>query len=199
MAKSILISGFEPFGSDSINPTEIIVRSLPKEINNFEIHGIVLPVEFKLAPERLIKEIEIIKPSAIIMLGQAGGRDSISIETTAKNNMRGKDNSGFIPDNLPIIEGGPTELHSTLPIEKINAAIKRYGLPSKLSNDAGNYVCNCLLYNVMYFVKDVVSAGFIHVPFIPEQGHDDKPSLELEDISNAIIETIKVVIEEVDK
>ena len=196
MAKSILISGFEPFGSDSINPTEIIVRNLPKEINNFEIHGIVLPVEFKLAPERLIREIEKIKPSAIIMLGQAGGRDSISIETTAKNNMRGKDNSGFAIDNLPVIEGESIELHSTLPVDKINAAIKNYGLPSKLSNDAGNYVCNCLFYSVMHFLKDVVSAGFIHVPFIPEQGHDDKPSLELEDISKAIIEAIKVVIEE---
>lgn len=196
MAKSILISGFEPFGSDSINPTEIIVRNLPKEINNFEIHGTVLPVEFKLAPERLIREIEKIKPSAIIMLGQAGGRDSVSIELTAKNNMRGKDNSGYVPDNIPIIEDGPGELHSTLPIEKINAAIKNYGLPSKLSNDAGYFVCNCLFYNVMYFVKDVVSAGFIHVPFIPEQGHDDKPSLELEDISKAIIEAIKVVIGE---
>lgn len=199
MAKSIIISGFEPFGSDSINPTEIIVRNLPKEINNFEIHGIVLPVEFKLAPERLIKEIEKIKPSAIIMLGQAGGRDSISIETITKNNMRGKDNSGYAPDNIPIIEDGHSELHSTLPVDKINTVIKEYGLPSKLSNDAGNYVCNCLFYNVMYFVKDVASAGFIHVPFIPEQGHDDKPSLELEDISNAIIEVIKVVIDELDK
>ena len=199
MAKSILISGFEPFGSDSINPTEIIVRNLPKEINNFEIRGIVLPVEFKLAPERLIKEIERIKPSAIIMLGQAGGRDSVSIETTARNLMNGVDNSGNKMDNQPIIDDGPSELYSTLPVDKIDATLKEYGFPSKLSNDAGKYVCNCLFYNVMYFVKDTVSAGFIHVPFIPEQGHDDKPSMECEDISNAIIEVIKVVIEEVDK
>ena len=194
MAKKILISGFEPFGSDSINPTEIIVKNLPKVINDFEIHGIVLPVDFKLAPERLIKEINRLNPFAVIMLGQAGGRDSISIETTARNLMNGIDNSGHKMDNQPIIADGSAELHSTLPIEKIDAAIKKHGIPSKLSSDAGKYVCNCLFYNILNYVKDTVSAGFIHVPYILEQGHDDKPSMEYEDISNAIIEIIKVII-----
>ena len=195
--KTILISGFEAFGGDTINPTEMIVNELPKTIKDVNIHTKVLPVEFIRSQEILRNEYDTVKPDAVIMLGQAGGRSKITPETTARNNMDGvdyPDNAGYEPNNVPVVENGPDKLKTRLPIDLINAAINSIGVPSASSNNAGEYVCNCIFYSMLHYVDEEIPTGFIHVPFIKEQGHTDQyPYLEYQDIYNSIIQAIKVV------
>ena len=198
----ILISAFEPFGVDDINPTQLVLKDLPEEIAGCNIHKLLLPVEFKKAPKIASTEFLKIKPSILIMLGQAGGRDNISIESKAINLMNAPtlgDNADYKPQNEPIIFDGPKYLDTTLPIEKIVEAINKESIPSKISNDAGTYVCNALLYQMLYLNKEKIPMGFIHVPYIKEQGHLDKPYLELEKITKAIIIAIETTIKELKK
>lgn len=195
-SKTILISGFEPFGGDTINPTQNIVNDLPDKIEDINIHAKVLPVEFIRSQEVLQNEYDVVKPDAVIMLGQAGGRRKITPETTAKNIMNGvdyPDNAGYEPNDLPIVENGPDTLYSRLPNDKINAALNEIGVPAESSNDAGDYVCNCIMYSMLNYVNDDIPVGFIHVPFIPEQGYTRYPSMEYEKMYSGIIEAIKVV------
>ena len=193
--KIILVSGFEPFGGDNINPTELIIDKLPDAINGFLIKKILLPVEFINGPKILIEEYDKIKPSAVIMLGQAGGRSAITPELQGKNIMDvyAPDNSGYQPSNLPIINNGPDILLSTLPLDKIIEGMNALNIPCELSKSAGTYVCNCLLYNMLYYNKGEVPTGFIHVPFIKEQNHLDKPSFEFDDVYTAVLTILDII------
>ena len=132
-----------------------------------------------------------------IMLGQAGGRSAITPETTAKNLMNSDqpDNAGFLANHLRIAENGPDTLSSTLPIDRITDALSARGIPCERSEDAGTYVCNSLFYSMLMHNKGEVPTGFIHVPFIKEQGHTDKPFIELDDIRTAVELIIKTTIE----
>ena len=204
MNKTILITGFEPFGGENINPTQMIVNELPDVIDGFFLKKIVLPVEFIKAPELAIKVYEECQPQAVIMLGQAGGRKAITPERIAKNEMhtnegRG-DNINYQPVHLPIDENGPAILESSLPIEEINEAINEINVPSEISNDAGTFVCNALFYSLLNYNKNEVPTGFIHVPFIKEQGlKNNRPYLDYQDIYQGIIAAIKVVITKINK
>lgn len=191
----ILVSGFEPFGGDNINPTELIIDKLPDAINGFLIKKILLPVEFINGPRILNEEYDKIKPSAVIMLGQAGGRSAITPELQGKNIMDAyaPDNSGYQPSNLPIINNGPDVLMSTFPLDKIIEDVNALNIPCELSKSAGTYVCNCLLYNMLYYNKGEVPTGFIHVPFIKEQNHPDKPIFEFNDVYTAVITILDII------
>lgn len=191
---TILITGFEPFGGDAINPTQLILDKLPSNIGDFFIHKILLPVEFIGAPEKAINEYKKIKPQIMIMLGQAGGRSEITPELNAKNimNARIPDNKGYQPIDEVIDPQGDEILHSTLPINKIVEEVNKIGIPCIASDHAGRYVCNTLFYRVLNENKGEVPTGFIHVPFIKEQGH--VPYLEFDEIYRAIIKIIEVVI-----
>lgn len=193
--KIILVSGFEPFGGDNINPTELIIDKLPDAINGFLIKKILLPVEFINGPKILIEEYDKIKPSAVIMLGQAGGRSAITPELQGKNIMDAyaPDNSGYQPTSVAIIDNGPDVLLSTLPLEKIIEGVNTLNIPCELSKSAGTYVCNCLLYNMLYHNKGAVPTGFIHVPFIKEQNHLDKPSFEFDDVYTAVLTILDII------
>lgn len=193
--KIILVTGFEPFGGDNINPTELIIDKLPDAINGFLIKKILLPVEFINGPKILIEEYDKIKPSAVIMLGQAGGRSAITPELQGKNMMDAyaPDNSGYQPSNLPIINNGPDILLSTLPLDKIIEGVNALNIPCELSKSAGTYVCNCLLYNMIYYNKGEVPTGFIHVPFIKEQNHLDKPIFAFNDVYTAVLTILDII------
>ncbi|MBP5574520.1 MAG: pyroglutamyl-peptidase I [Bacilli bacterium] len=193
--KIILVTGFEPFGGDNINPTELVIDKLPDAINGFLIKKILLPVEFINGPKILIEEYDKIKPSAVIMFGQAGGRSAITPELQGKNIMDvyAPDNSGYQPSNLPIINNGPDILLSTLPLDKIIEGMNALNIPCELSKSAGTYVCNCLLYNMLYYNKGEVPTGFIHVPFIKEQNHLDKPSFEFDDVYTAVLTILDII------
>ena len=196
--KTVLVTAFEPFGGEAINPTETILEKLPDTIRGFEIVKLLLPVEFIRAGEIAFAEYDRIRPAAVIMLGQAGGRDAITPETTAKNVMTARipDNSGYKPDGVPVSAGGPDVLYSTLPVGRIVEALAALGVPCHASDDAGEYVCNCLFYSMLDRSKEEVPTGFIHVPYLKEQGHEDKPFMEEYDMYRGVAAAVETVIKE---
>lgn len=191
--KTILLTAFEPFGGDTLNPTEKVLWMLPDEICGYAIRKLLLPVEYGRAADIAISEYDRLRPAAVIMLGQAGGRSAITPETTARNLMDSKslDNSGRVADNLRISENGPDILSSTLPVGKIVDELTTRGIRCEVSDDAGTFVCNSLFYSMLEHNRGEVPTGFIHVPFIKEQGHPDEPYMEIDVICSAI----KAIIE----
>lgn len=201
--KKILVTGFEPFGGEKINPAQLVLESLPGDICGCEIKKLLLPVEFTGAREAAIKEYDELSLDAVVMLGQAGGRRALTPEIRGRNVMNSfkedgahPDNAGYAPDHLEIEQGGPDELRATLPLEKILTAVRTAGVPCELSEDAGEYVCNCLLYSMLRHNGGAVPTGFIHMPYVREQGHKDKPFMELCEIIKGIIAAIGAVAAE---
>ena len=194
--RTILVTGFEPFGADEWNPTALILDRLPDAVGAFTLHKLLLPVEFRRAPRLAEETYNALSPAAVIMLGQAGGRAAITPETTAKNcmNTTKPDNAGYTPANAVIVPEAPETLPSALPTDAIIGAIRSCGLPAEASCDAGSYVCNCLFYRMLFYNGGEVPTGFIHVPFTPEQGHSDEPAMELSDEIRAVIAAIEAVI-----
>ena len=193
MKKKLLLTAFEPFGGDGINPTQLVLETLPEELFGAQIHKLLLPVEFKRAAALTLDAALRTEPGCVICLGQAGGRASVTPELWGKNVMDARipDNAGYQPKGEPIVPGGPDKLRSRLPVWDIIAHIRREGLPAQISYSAGEYVCNSLLYGVLYGLCESVPAGFIHVPFIREQvegvpGREKTPFMELEDITRAV-------------
>lgn len=196
----ILITGFEPFGGEKINPALDAVRALPAKINGFDILKCEVPVIYEDGFLKVRACIEKEDPDAVILVGQAGGRAFITPETTAVNNKNARipDNAGHQPANEPIMPGGPDLYHTTLPVEKMLEKLQDHALPVKLSDDAGTFVCNDLFYRVMNLLKDrsEIPAGFVHVPFSEDQiagKSADIPFMTLSDITEGlylIIETV---------
>lgn len=201
--KKILVTGFEPFGGEKINPAQLVLESLPSEICGCEIRKLLLPVEFTGAREAAIKVYGEFSPDAVIMLGQAGGRSALTPEIRGRNVMNSfkedrvnPDNAGYAPDHLEIVQGGPDELRATLPLQKILMAVRAAGVPCELSESAGEYVCNCLLYSMLRHNGGEVPTGFIHMPYVREQDHEDKPFMELGEIIKGMTAAIGAVAAE---
>jgi pyroglutamyl-peptidase len=179
----ILVTGFEPFNGGTINPSEQIVYRLEAPEGATLIKEI-LPVEFRRARMRLLELFEDYQPDMVVSIGQAGGRKEISIERVAINIdcVKSSDGSKILPDNagehpvdVPIEADGATAYFSTLPIWQMVEAIQKKGIPAAVSNTAGTYVCNHVMYVNLHqaAVKyPHMKAGFIHVPFLPEQIED---------------------------
>ena len=196
----ILVTAFEPFGGEALNPTELLLERLPDAIGGYAIHKRLLPVEFARARELAIAEYDLVNPAAVIMLGEAGGRRAITPETRSENVMNAvsgeesyPDNAGFAPDRQPIVEGGPETLPSTLPIDRIIEAVNAAGVPCERSDNVGQFVCNTVMYSLLEHDRGAVPTGFIHVPYIPEQGHEDEPYLELDELTRGIVAAIGAV------
>ena len=201
MNKIILISGFQPFGGDSINPSYEAVKRLPEEIGGFRIVKIELPVVFGRAAELFMEKIGEIQPCAAISVGQAGGRTAITPELIGVNMDNGRipDNDGNQPVWEPIKEGSPDGIFSRLPIQKMTEAMNAAGVSASISTTAGAYVCNDLMYRVLEATaKSGFPYGFIHVPYIPEQTVDKpgEPSMPMEDIVKGLEISLKTLIEE---
>lgn len=197
----ILVTAFEPFGGEKVNPALETMQRLPDKIGKLQILKLELPTVFNKSMEKVWQFIEQQKPDAVISLGQAGGRACISIERVAINidDTKMADNEGNAPVDQPIFEDGDNAYFSTLPIKKMVNAIKKIGIPAEVSNTAGTYVCNHVMYGVLYKIHKErlnIKAGFIHVPFIPEQvvNNPGRPSMSLENIVQAI-ETACQVLE----
>ncbi len=191
--RKLLITGFEPFGGEKINPSWEAVKLLPEKIGDFEIIKAEIPVVFEKAAETVLAKAETIKPDAIICVGQAGGRTGVTPEMVAINLRFASipDNEGNQPKDIPCVENGENAYFSTLPVRKMAAAISETSIPCSVSYSAGTYVCNDLIYHILHHYKGTDIRGcFIHVPFIPEQTAD-KPSMELKTISKAL----KIAIE----
>lgn len=188
----VLISGFEPFGGHKLNPTSLLIDELKagriQHPDTFVIETVLLPVTFENAFQKLNSAIEHFNPDVVICLGQAAGRAEINLESIAKNNINAdiKDNAGVQPQNVKISEEGPEIYNSTLPIQGLEGALKNAEIPVKLSNSAGEYVCNFLFYRLMEANQDTERlCGFVHVPLLPEQT-TDKPTMSLETMKRAL-------------
>lgn len=189
----ILVSGFAPFGGRDVNPTALLVEALAnKEIPHpadLTVDAVVLPVTFDHSYIALKEKIAHFNPDVVIALGQAAGRDSIEIESIAVNTIHAdiQDNIGQQPQNQMINQYGPEKFISTLPIFGIEGALKQAGLPVKISNSAGTFVCNYLFYRLMEENQETLRlCGFIHVPLLPEQARNDEPYLALDEMKKAI-------------
>ena len=193
--KKLLITGFEPFGGEKINPSWEAVKLLPETIGDFEVTKAEIPVVFEKAAETVIAKADELEPNAIICVGQAGGRSGITPEMVAINLRFASipDNEGNQPKDIPCVEGGENAYFSTLPVRKMVSAISDAGIPCSVSYSAGTYVCNDLIYHVLHQYHGTgVKACFIHVPFISEQTND-KPSMELETIAKALEIAIEAI------
>lgn len=187
--KKLLISGFDPFGGEKINPSFEAVKLLRDTIGEYELTKIELPTVFGRAAEIMTAKIEELRPDAVICVGQAGGRSGITPEVIGINLREAKiaDNAGNMPQNEPVREGAPDGIFATLPIREMVEAIKAIGLPAALSYSAGAFVCNDLLYSLLHEFKNTdIKIGFIHVPFLPEQAKEGVPSMELSAITKAL-------------
>ncbi|WEG14465.1 pyroglutamyl-peptidase I [Pullulanibacillus sp. KACC 23026] len=189
----ILLTGFEPFGGEPLNPSLEAIKLLNGEtIDGSEIVSKGLPVVFGEARPVLEEYIKEINPELVISVGQAGGRSAISVERVAINVSDGRipDNKGYQPIDEPINEKGPVAYWSMLPIKAIVKSIREAGIPAEVSQTAGTYVCNYIFYALMDILTEYkgIRGGFIHIPFIPEQAvrNPGQPSLSLEDIVKAI-------------
>lgn len=193
--KKLLITGFDPFGGESINPAWEAVKLLPDAIGDYELTKLEIPTVFGVAAQTVIDKAEELNPDVIISAGQAGGRASVTPEMVGINLRFATlpDNMGAVPCDIPIIEGGPAAYFSTLPVRAMAKAICDAGLPGAVSYSAGSFVCNDVLYSVLHrFAGTSVRAGFIHVPFLPEQT-TDKPSLSLDKTVAALCAAITAI------
>ncbi len=196
--KKILLTGFEPFGGESLNPSEEISRQLHDTvIARHLVVGGLLPCVFGAAIKELKHLISVHEPVLVVAVGLAGGRAEITPERVAINvdDARIVDNAGQKPVDRPVVRGGPAAYWSTLPIKAIVRALRKRGIPATVSQSAGTFVCNHVFYGLMHELRGQkqVRGGFIHVPFLPEQT-TDKPSLPLEIMIQAIGIAIEVSI-----
>lgn len=200
----IIVTGFDPFGGETINPSIECVKALP-EIEGVELIRLELPTVFKESAIRLNEVINDVKPDAVLSVGQAGGRAGITMERIAINvdDARIPDNISQQPIDEEIQVEGEAAYFSTLPIKRIVKAIREAGISAEVSNSAGTFVCNHIMYQALFAATKAdkpFKAGFMHIPFIPEQT-TDKPSLPLEESTKALqiaIETIRDYINDED-
>lgn len=196
----VLITGFDPFGGEKINPAWEAVRALPDNIDGIEVVKLQIPTVFKKSAKKLFENIDSVKPDVVICVGQAGGRYEFSVERIAINVDDGRipDNDGYQPVDSPVFEDGENAYFSTLPIKAIVEEVKKAGIPAAVSNTAGTYVCNHIMYSLLYYLNKNnlnIKGGFIHVPFIPEQVVEKKntPYMELTRITKALEISIKAI------
>ena len=164
----ILVTGFEPFATSSLNPSGEIIKALIGD----DLVTAILPVVFGQASAQLRELIDLHKPTAVLCLGQAEGRSMMTPERIAINldDARIADNAGNQPLEQRIIADGPDGHFSTLPIEKMVASMKAAGIPASISLSAGTFVCNHIFYVLQDYLKDSsIKSGFMHVPLMDEQ------------------------------
>ncbi len=178
----ILITAFEPFGGENINSTQELICLLPSSINGFDIDTIFLPVVFDRCADVLEAKMECSDYSAVICLGQNSLADKINVERVAINvkDARIADNDGIKPADEPIVDGGDAAYFSTLPIKDMVKASLDVNVPAQVSNSAGTFVCNNIMYHLLHLTKmSNTKAGFIHIPQTPAQAeYNSYPSMD---------------------
>lgn len=190
----ILITGFEPFGGETVNLAWEAVKRLPDAVADAQLIKMEVPTEFSRCGPAVEDAVKIHRPDAVLCVGQAGGRACVTVERVAVNlaDAAIPDNAGESPVDVSIRPDGPAAYFATLPVKAIVQHIRTHGLPCRLSYTAGTYVCNCLMYQVLHLAAvqhPQMRAGFIHVPFIEQQAVDKPgttPSASLASITKAL-------------
>ncbi|MGS0973567.1 MAG: pyroglutamyl-peptidase I [Candidatus Izemoplasmataceae bacterium] len=186
-----LITGFEPFLERSENPSMDVLPLLKSEVVGCEIETLLLPVIFDQVFDDVKTMIDTFKPDIVIHLGLAEDRDKIALERVAINikDARGKDNIGNCPIDETIVIGGQPAYFSSLPLRKFEAVLRQENIPVYLSNTAGTYVCNNVMYHTLHYIAQnnlPIIAGFIHLPLMKEQAKEDEKAMPLQEIKKAI-------------
>lgn len=196
----ILVTGFDPFGGEPTNPAIESVKRIDDNIEGAEIIKLEIPTVFHKAADVVEEKIKEVKPDVVLSIGQAGGRYGITVERVAINqdDARIEDNEGNQPIDVKIREDGAPAYFSTLPIKAMVEEIKKEKLPASVSNSAGTFVCNHIMYQDLYLAEKYgdIKAGFIHVPFLTEQVVDkkDTASMSLEDIVKGLNAAIRAIV-----
>ena len=198
----VLLTGFEPFGGESLNPAQEAVRMVKENIKGADVVKCYVPVVFGKAIETVYQAMKKENPDVVLLIGQAGGRYEITPERVAINCDDGRipDNEGNQPVDQPVFADGPAAYFSTLPIKKMVEYMKKANVPAALSNTAGTYVCNHLMYGTLYHIaKEFPNTigGFMHVPFLHEQVMNKKetPSLSIDDVVKGIEASIEAIVD----
>ncbi len=197
--KTVLITGFEPFGGEKINPSQEIARQLNgRVIAGRRVIGRILPCVFGAANAELRRILRETSPELVIAVGQAGGRAEITPERVAINvdDARIADNAGAQPVDAPVVARGPAAYWSTLPVKAIVAALRAHEIPAAVSQTAGTFVCNHVFYGLMHALRSRrgVRGGFIHVPLLLEQAKKGQPSLSQQVMIEAIALAVAVAV-----
>lgn len=182
--KTLLVTGFEPFGGETVNPSWECARNLPDEIMGVRVVKAQLPVVWAHINDEVNALLSQYKPDAALLLGQAGGRTTITIERVAINlrDAAAPDNAGVIKQNEPVVPNGPDGLFSTLPCYEMLSSLKASGIPAAFSYSAGPYLCNDAMYVALHRASldmPKLLAGFVHVPYMAGQS-DTAFTMELE-------------------
>ncbi|MFZ6766309.1 pyroglutamyl-peptidase I [Undibacterium sp. Di26W] len=201
--KRILLTGFDPFAGEPSNPSWEVVRKLEGLLigEQHQIVSVLLPCEFHRSLHMLEAALKKHRPAIVLALGQAGGRAEISIERIAINvdDARIPDNAGAQPIDVPVISDGPAAYFSSLPVKAIVHDLQQSGIPATVSQTAGTYVCNHVFYGLMHMTKkmdDVQAAGFIHIPYLPEQAiaHPGAASMPLDMMKTALVHVLETIL-----
>ena len=191
---NVLLTGFAPFGGETINPSYEAVATLPDRIGAIALTKARLPVSFAQSGPALETLLEDCRPDAVICVGQAGGYAGIALERVAINlrDATSPDNDGAQPVNEPVVPGGPAAYFSTLPVKDMAAALRQKGIPAFVSHSAGTYVCNNVMYTLLHLIERKnlpIRGGFVHVPYSMEQAAakpSGTPSMALSQITRAL-------------
>jgi len=198
---SLLLTGFEPFGGETINPSWEVARALDGErIGGVRVAARRLPCCFGDAAALMRQLIDETSPRWVLALGQAAGRSDFSIERIAINidDARIPDNAGAQPIDRPVVVGGPAAHFATLPIKAMVAGLRAAGFPASVSQSAGTFVCNHVFYALMHALRDqpAVRAGFMHLPLLPEQAArlPGQPSMPLALMVDGVREALRLAV-----
>ena len=197
----ILVTGFDPFGGEPINPAIESVKRLPDNIAGAEIIKLEIPTVRKKSLEKIEKAINEHNPDVILSIGQAGGRFDISIERVGINldDLRIPDNEGNQIIDEPIFPDGENSYFVKLPVKAMVQNVQKNNIPASVSYTAGTFVCNHVLYGVLYLIEKKYKgkkSGFIHIPFLPQQVVDKRnmPSMELNTIVKGLTAAIEAIV-----
>lgn len=197
----ILVTGFDPFGGEPINPAIESVKKLPDNIAGAEIIKLEIPTVRKKSLEKIEKAINEHNPDVILSIGQAGGRFDISIERVGINldDFRIPDNEGNQIIDEPIFPDGENSYFVKLPVKAMVQNVQKNNIPASVSYTAGTFVCNHVLYGVLYLIEkkyEGKKSGFIHIPFLPQQVVDKRnmPSMELNTIVKGLTAAIEAIV-----
>ena len=194
--KKLLITGFDPFNGESVNPSWEAVKALPAVVGDYALYKLELPTVYAAGPRKAMEAAEAMRPDAILAVGQAGGRKAITPEVIGINLREASitDNAGVLLSGVPIAPEGPAAYFSTLPVREMVKAVAALGIPAALSYSAGAFVCNDVLYSLLHrFHGTGIRVGFIHVPFLPEQVKNGEFSLPKETIIQALCAAIETI------
>ena len=198
----ILITGFEPFGGETENPSWAVAQLLHGyKLQECEITSVQLPCVFSQSLAALELALKMHQPQIVLALGQADGRSDLSVERVGINvcDARIADNEGAQPVDIQVVEDGPAAYFSTLPIKKMVATFKDNGFPASVSQTAGTFVCNQVFYGLQHLLrKQNVLSGFIHVPLLPSQAAKRSgttlSSMSAETLRDALLCILPVIV-----